>query len=251
MPRRVNPIMLLGLVIALILSFGLFAGAQSGGGAVGTALGQVGKPYAFGSDGPGTFSCTGLVRFALRSVGIMDAPWDHHAYLSAYPTVASPEPGDVVVYPDGAAMYVGDGTVVMANHADGQVGTYPMGSIGTPVGFARPTGGGGTGTGGTDPAAVDPVVDPAMADGQMADGQRGMDPTIPVDQTAVDPAAVPVDPAMADGQRGMDPTIPVDQTAVPIDPAAVPIDPAAVPIDPAAVPIDPAAVPIDPAAVPV
>src|ERR671916_363503 len=108
MPRRVKPIMLLSLVIALILSLGLFAGAQSGGGAVGTALGQVGKPYAFGSDGPGSFSCTGLVRFALRSVGIMDAPWDHHAYLSAYPTVASPEPGDVVVYPDGAAMYIGN-----------------------------------------------------------------------------------------------------------------------------------------------
>ena len=55
----------------------------------------------------------------------MDAPWDHYAYLSTYPTVASPEPGDVVVYPDGAAMYIGGGLVVMANHADGVVGTYP------------------------------------------------------------------------------------------------------------------------------
>src|SRR5215210_5594204 len=145
MPRRVKPIMLLSLVIALVLSLGLFAGAQSGGGAVGTALGQVGKPYAFGTDGPGTFSCTGLVRFALRSIGIMDAPWDHYAYLSAFPTVASPEPGDVVVYTDRAAMYIGNDQVVMANHADGQVGTYPMGSIGQPVGFARPYDGGGTG----------------------------------------------------------------------------------------------------------
>src|SRR5918997_7636 len=160
MPRRVKPIMLLSLVIALILSLGLFAGAQSGGGAVGTALGQVGKPYAFGTDGPGSFSCTGLVRFALRSIGIMDAPWDHYAYLSTYPTVASPEPGDVVVYPVGASMYVGGGSIVMANHADGVVGTYPMDAIGTPVGFARPTGGA------VEPAAVDPAVapvDPALA----------------------------------------------------------------------------------------
>src|SRR5918992_3861492 len=141
MPRRVSPIMLLSIVIALVLSLGLFAGAQSGGGAVGTALGQVGKPYAFGTDGPGSFSCTGLVRFALRSIGIMDAPWDHYAYLSTYPTVASPEPGDVVVYPDGAAMYIGGGSVVMANHADGVVGTYDMNMIGTPVGFSRANGG--------------------------------------------------------------------------------------------------------------
>jgi hypothetical protein len=140
MPRRLSPIMLLSTIIVLVLSLGLFAGAQGGGGAVGTALGQVGKPYAFGTDGPGTFSCTGLVRFALRSIGIMDAPWDHYAYLSAYPNVSKPEPGDVVVYPDGAAMYIGNDQVVMANHADGAVGTYPMGAIGVPVGFARPTG---------------------------------------------------------------------------------------------------------------
>ena len=140
MPRRLSPIMLLSIVIVLVLSLGLFAGAQGGGGAVGTALGQVGKPYAFGTDGPGTFSCTGLVRFALRSIGIMDAPWDHYAYLSAYPNVSKPEPGDVVVFPDGAAMYIGNDQVVMANHADGKVGTYPMGAIGVPVGFARPTG---------------------------------------------------------------------------------------------------------------
>jgi hypothetical protein len=231
MPRRVNPIMLLGLVIALILSLGLFAGAQSGGGAVGTALGQVGKPYAFGSDGPGSFSCTGLVRFALRSVGIMDAPWDHHAYLSAYPTVANPEPGDVVVYPDGAAMYVGDGTVVMANHADGQVGTYPMNSIGTPVGFARPTGGGGTGGGGAgDPAAVDPAMgDPAIPDGQMADGQMAGG-------------------QMAGGQMAPN-ALPVgDPNALPVgDPNALPVgDPNALGTgDPNALPVgDPNALPV-------
>ena len=220
MPRRVNLIMLLGLIIALILSLGLFAGAQSGGGAVGTALGQVGKPYAFGTDGPGSFSCTGLVRFALRSIGIMDAPWDHYAYLSQYPTVASPEPGDVVVYPDGAAMYIGGGEVVMSNHADGAVGTYPMDAIGTPVGFARPTGGP------VDPAAADQAgVDPAAAD------QAAVDPEIPLDQTAVDPAVVDpafvdpaavepmsADPAFVDPAMAAEPAVPVEQ--VPVEPIA-------------------------------
>jgi NlpC/P60 family len=229
MPRRLKPIVLLSLITAIALSLALFAGAQSGGGAVGTALGQVGKPYAFGTDGPGTFSCTGLVRFALRSIGIMDAPWDHYAYLSTYPTVASPEPGDVVVYPDGAAMYIGGGSVVMANHADGVVGTYPMDAIGTPVGFARPTG-----------SAVEPAaVDPAAAVDQTVVDPAWVDPTIPVDQTMVDPALADpawVDPALVDPA-----TIPADPMAV--DPATIPADPMAV--DPATIPVDPAAVPVE------
>src|ERR671919_133913 len=143
MLRRVNPVILLGLTMVIALSLALSAGAQSGGGspgdAVGAAMGQVGKPYVFGTDGPDTFSCAGLVRFALRSAGVDEnAPWGHGEYLGAYPNVSSPKPGDVVVYPNGVAMYAGDGTVVMANEADGLVGTYPMESIGTPMGFARP-----------------------------------------------------------------------------------------------------------------
>ena len=208
---------------------------------MGTALGQVGKPYALGTDGPGTFSCTGLVRFALRSIGINDAPWDHMAYLGAYPTVTSPEPGDVVVYPDGAAMYIGNGEVVMASHADGAVGTYPMNSIGTPVGFARPTGSGGTdpetrptGSGGTDPAVVDPApVDPAPVESAPAEPVAPFDQTAaPVDQTVVDPAGIEptvvdptaaepalVDPALSNttvptDQMVAEPVVPVDQTAV-------------------------------------
>ena len=234
MPRRVNLIMLLGLIIALILSLGLFAGAQSGGGAVGTALGQVGKPYAFGTDGPGSFSCTGLVRFALRSIGIMDAPWDHYAYLSQYPNVASPEPGDVVVYPDGAAMYIGGGEVVMSNHADGAVGTYPMDAIGTPVGFARPTGGP------VDPAAADQAgVNPAVA--EPAAIEPAVDPAIPLDQTAVDPAAVDpafvdpavvepmsADPALVDPAMAAEPAVPVEQVPVEQMPVEqVPVEPIA------------------------
>ena len=50
MPRRLKPIVLLSLITAIVLSLALFAGANQGG-AVGTALGQVGKPYALGTDG--------------------------------------------------------------------------------------------------------------------------------------------------------------------------------------------------------
>jgi hypothetical protein len=174
-------------------------------------MGAVGTPYGFGTDGPGSFSCTGLVRHALRSAGVDDnAPWDHMAYLSVYPTVSDPQPGDVVVYPDGAAMYAGNGQIVMSNHADGAVGTYGMNEVGTPVGFASPYGGA------ADPAAVQPAggraVDPAAVD------QGFVDPAA-ADQGFVDPAAADqgfVDPAAVD--QGFD-SLEVDQGFV--DPAAV------------------------------
>lgn len=193
MLRRVNPVVLISLIAALILSIAILAGANTdtGGGsrdaAVGAAMGQVGMPYAFGTDGPSTFSCVGLVRYALRSAGVDDnAPWDQMAYLGAYPTVSSPQPGDVVVYPDGVAMYIGNDQIVMANEVDQVVGTYGMYEVGTPVGFASPYGGA------VDPVAADPAA--AQPVGGTAVDPLATDPTV-VDQTMVDPA---VDPMMAD-----------------------------------------------------
>jgi peptidoglycan hydrolase CwlO-like protein/cell wall-associated NlpC family hydrolase len=114
------------------------AGSATGGSAVGIGMGLVGMPYAWGTEGPDTFSCTGLVRYILGSLGLPKPSWDHMAWLSEYPTVAEPQPGHLVVYPDGGAMYIGGGNVLMANEVDGVVGVYPMNAIGTPVGFANP-----------------------------------------------------------------------------------------------------------------
>ena len=219
MPRRINPVVLLGLTIAIALSLALSAGAQSGGGspgnAVGAAMGQVGKPYVFGTDGPDTFSCAGLVRFALRSAGVDEnAPWGHGEYLGAYPNVSSPKPGDVVVYPNGVAMYVGDGTVVMANEADGLVGTYPMESIGTPMGFARPPY-----DGAADPAGSDPAASDAESHGAL----MGLYPTGDFDApTTVDPAAIN-DTAFNAGTDEPVPTETVPTETVPIE--TVPTEP--------------------------
>jgi NlpC/P60 family len=211
MLRRVNPVILLGLTMVIALSLALSAGAQSGGGssgdAVGAAMGQVGKPYVFGTDGPDTFSCAGLVRFALRSAGVdANAPWGHGEYLGAYPNVSSPEPGDVVVYPSGVAMYVGGGTVVMANEADGSVGTYPIDSIGTPVGFARPPYSGAADSAGSDPAMVDPAaVNPATSDPAVPAEEAPAEPLMPVEEAAIEPL-VPVeqtvDPPVVDPVAG-------------------------------------------------
>ena len=233
---RVKPILLISLITALILSLAIFAMAKPGGGsadaALGAAMGAVGTPYGFGTDGGGTFSCTGLVRHALRSAGVdPNAPWDHMAYLSVYPTVSDPQPGDVVVYPDGAAMYAGDGKIVMANEMDGVVGTYGLNEVGTPVGFARPYGGAvdpaavqPAGRQAIDPAAVDPtIVDPTIVDPTIVDPPI-VDPTF-VDLAAVDPALV--DPALAD-PAFVDPALVDPALADPafVDPALV--DPMAV-----------------------
>ncbi len=232
MPQRVNPILLLGLIIAVVLSVAVLASAKTGGGSAGdatgggsasdalaAATGQVGMPYGWGTDGGGSFSCTGLVRHALKSAGIdANAPWDHLAYLSAYPTHDTPVPGDVVVYPDGVGMYVGDNTVVMANEVDQVVGYYPMDLVGTPLGFANPYGGA------ADPAAVDPAavdqpvleetgIDPALFDPAAVDPTL-VDPTL-VDPTLVDPSAVDlpfIDSAVLDPAL-LDPAL--------VDPAAV------------------------------
>ena len=204
--------MLLSFVAVLVLSIGLFAVAKPGGGsadaALGAAMGQVGKPYSWGTEGPGTFSCVGLVRYALRSAGVDDAaPWDHMAYLSVYPTVSEPAPGDVVVYPDGAAMYVGDGQIVMANEVDQVVGTYGMNEVGTPVGFARPYGGA------VDPAAGDQgLVDPLVGDQGLVDplvGDQGFVDPLVGDQGLVDPLVGDeglVDPVVGD-QGLVDPLV--------------------------------------------
>jgi hypothetical protein len=211
MLRRVKPVVLVGLIATLILSIALLADAKGGGreAALGTAMGEVGTPYGFGTDGPGTFSCTGLVRHALRSAGVdPNAPWDHSAYLGAYPTVSEPQPGDVVVYPDGVAMYIGGGNVVMANDADGVVGTYGMNEVGTPVGFANPYGDGAAqgkdGDGAAQGKAADPAIDDSFGGDPVIDDSFGGDPVID-DSFGGDPA-LEGDPTM-DGLFGGDPAL--------------------------------------------
>src|SRR5919199_1195680 len=132
MPRRVSLIILLGLVIVLVLAFGISAFAQGCTGpgcALSIGAGQLGKPHVGATDGPNTFSCTGLMRFLLREAGgPQDAPWDGYGYLGAYPArQGTPQAGDVVIGQGGyAGMATGDGNVLMSNAATGVVGYYPM-----------------------------------------------------------------------------------------------------------------------------
>ena len=146
MPRRVNPVILFGLTIVIALSLVLSAGAQtSGGGSGGEALSvgeaQLGKPFVLNTDGPDTFSCVGLMRYILRTIGTdSDAPWVPEEYLSRYPAVdrADLQPGDIVIYPGWATMYAGNGQLLNSNEMEGVVTHTPMDIAGEPLGIVRP-----------------------------------------------------------------------------------------------------------------
>lgn len=177
MLRRVNLIGLLGLIVVLVLSFAIVASAQlaggtmggpvmgfqepvgvegpedvgppmgfepltgGGSGALGVAEAQLGKPFVWGTDGPDTFSCSGLVRYALMVSGIdADAPFVPEEYLGRYAPVApgNLQPGDVVIYPDWATMYAGNDTIISANQIEGAVTYTPMEYAGEPLGIVRP-----------------------------------------------------------------------------------------------------------------
>ncbi len=145
MSLRVRPKMLVGIVVVLVLSFAVVANAQLGGGAGSTAVSvgeaQLGAPFVSGTDGPDAFSCSGLMRYILRTTGVdADAPWVPEEYLSRYAPVApgDMQPGDIVIYPDWATMYAGNGMLLNANALTGNVTETPMEYAGEPVGIARP-----------------------------------------------------------------------------------------------------------------
>lgn len=64
------------------------------------ALAQEGKPYVYGSDGPNTFDCSGLVAFCLLQVAGVDWRKSHWAdrMYQQLPATLSPSPGDLVFY---------------------------------------------------------------------------------------------------------------------------------------------------------
>ena len=89
------------------------------GGVVAVAMAQLGKPYVFGTAGPDTFDCSGLVVYAYAAVGVQ---LPHSSYELWNEGVYVPrdqlEPGDLVFF-DGlghVGIYIGNDQFIHAPH---------------------------------------------------------------------------------------------------------------------------------------
>jgi peptidoglycan DL-endopeptidase CwlO len=104
--------------------------------AVAVALAQLGSPYEWGAEGPGTFDCSGLTSFAYAAAGV-SIPRVSRAQFAAYAGVRPVDPlhlvaGDLVFFADHprdpssihhVGMYVGRGLMVEAPHTGAVVRT--------------------------------------------------------------------------------------------------------------------------------
>ncbi|MFI6947532.1 NlpC/P60 family protein [Streptomyces sp. NPDC050422] len=119
------------LVASGALSSARPATAQ-GGEAVRYAIEQIGKPYVWGAEGPGSFDCSGLTSQAWASAGrtIPRTSQEQWRQLRKV-AVSALRPGDLVVYFPTAthvALYIGNGLVVQAPRPGSRVKVSPVAS---------------------------------------------------------------------------------------------------------------------------
>jgi cell wall-associated NlpC family hydrolase len=101
--------------------------ASGAAGAVQAALSQVGVPYVWGGESPGSgFDCSGLVQWAYSQVGI-SLPRTSGAQFGAttHISISDIAPGDLLFYGPGGdehvAMYIGGGSMVEAPYTGAHV----------------------------------------------------------------------------------------------------------------------------------
>jgi cell wall-associated NlpC family hydrolase len=119
----------------------------SGGGAAGAAVryayAQIGKPYAFGADGPSSFDCSGLTMMAWRQGGLTLPHSAAAQYgIGRHVTRSELQLGDLIFRYSPishVAIYVGGGYQIAATHTGSTVKLQPA-FQGPIVGYSRPTG---------------------------------------------------------------------------------------------------------------
>ncbi|MEU2115796.1 NlpC/P60 family protein [Streptomyces sp. NPDC016459] len=104
--------------------------SRAGAEALRFAVGQIGKPYEWGAEGPETYDCSGLTQRAWAAAG-RELPRTSQEQWATLPRVSWAElrPGDLVVYFPGAthvAVYLGEGLVVHAPRPGGKVKVSPI-----------------------------------------------------------------------------------------------------------------------------
>lgn len=115
--------------------------SPSGKAAVKFALAQIGKPYVWGAEGPGSYDCSGLTSqaWAAAKRPIPRTSQEQWARLK-HIAVEDMRPGDLIIYHSDAThvgMYVGDGMVVHAPRPGRNVTLAGAGSMEI-LGVVRP-----------------------------------------------------------------------------------------------------------------
>ncbi|MEV7614960.1 NlpC/P60 family protein [Streptomyces sp. NPDC089799] len=141
----------------------------AGGAALGYATAQLGKPYVWGAEGPGSFDCSGLTSQAWAHAGrtIPRTSQEQWAQLPRVP-LDRLRPGDLVIYFPKAthvAIYAGNGKVIQAPRPGTSVKVSPI-AANPLLGAVRPDPAGIPLAEGeyTAPAALDAVPDGDFAD---------------------------------------------------------------------------------------
>ncbi|MFJ2740278.1 NlpC/P60 family protein [Streptomyces sp. NPDC087440] len=142
------------------------APSREGDRALTYATRQLGKPYVWGAEGPGSFDCSGLTQQAWAAAGrtIPRTSQEQWKYLPRVPLSAL-RPGDLVIYFPKAthvAIYLGNGQVVQAPRPGAYVKVSPLAS--NPVlGAVRP-----------DPAlaSLPSYTPPDLPTGRTTDGNE-------------------------------------------------------------------------------
>lgn len=118
--------------------------SRSGGGIVGIAMNELGKPYSWGANGPGSFDCSGLTSYVYGQVGV-SLPHSSRAQYECGQHVSRDElqPGDLVFFAHGGTIshvgiYVGGGDFIHAPHTGDVVKISNLGEHEGYVGAVRP-----------------------------------------------------------------------------------------------------------------
>jgi cell wall-associated NlpC family hydrolase len=119
------------------------ASAAPGARAVEVATAQVGKPYQWGGNGPASFDCSGLTRFAWSAAGVNLPRTSRDQYSGTQRISRSDlQPGDLIFSHSPVshvAMYIGGGKVVEAPYSGNTVRISSTGlSRSGIVGYGRP-----------------------------------------------------------------------------------------------------------------
>ncbi|MFE5807430.1 NlpC/P60 family protein [Streptomyces sp. NPDC056491] len=101
--------------------------------AVAFAHSAIGKPYVWGSTGPGSFDCSGLTQAAWRSAGV-SLPRTTYTQINAGRRVSRDQlaPGDLVFFYSGVThvgLYIGNGQMIHAPRPGSTVRSAPIDSM--------------------------------------------------------------------------------------------------------------------------